>query len=397
MKTEWKYSSLFWIIGLLVLGIGWFVVFFRFSNSWDIQFHSAVARYWVKDGVSFEDISVYSHILTYPLYHVCIGFLYKSFGINENIVVAVVLTLSNVISVILFRKLFTIISEKKTSYIGDICSLCIMLFMPICSALTDYRIYARQCGPNPLHNPTIIFVRPFGIATCIFFGLFIEQYRKNSAQINWKYLFGFGIMSLLSVLAKPSYAFVFLPAMGILVLLIMISEKKLKCGFLSFVAVLPSVIIMLAQYLFMREKSSEVAMHFQFGGFSNFSLLEIIAVSISSFPVIFFLCHKNFFSLDQQWSFTALLALFIGWVQMFFLSDGSDGNFSWGYDLAIAYATMVAIASEIKRLQQDKIQNRKEKLNLFIRDGMALVFFLCQIASGVIYIFRVCLTGSYWI
>ena len=49
----------------------------------------------------------------------------------------------------------------------------------------------------------------------------------------------------------------------------------------------------------------------------------------------------------------AYYALLFGWLQMFFLTNGSSGDFSWGYDLAVQAATVIALAisqkSEIAR------------------------------------------------
>lgn len=385
------YSPVIWLLGLGVLAIVWYKVFSHFSNSWDIQFHSAVARFWVRDGVSFDDISIYSHILTYPLYHLAVGIIYKLLGLSQDAVVAFILTFCNIISAILYRKLFSLINSNKKSYFGDFASLAIMVFMPAYSFLTEFRFYARQCGPNPLHNPTIIFVRPIGIATSILFGLFISYY-INTQKVKWNYLTGFGVLSLLSVLAKPSYAFVFLPAMGVTVLAIMMKEKSIKLGVFSFVSVFPSLLVMLLQYIYMGKTTSEVTMHFQFGGFSNFTFSEIIFVSIATFPVVLILLHKRNFAVEQHWYLTGMLALLVGWLEMFFLTEGNAGNFAWGYELAISYATLVSLAAAFKEMEDIK----SSKISLF-RNGLAVVVLLYQVLVGVIYVYTVYRTGNYWI
>lgn len=67
-----------------------------------------------------------------------------------------------------------------------------------------------------------------------------------------KPLIGFSVVSALSVLAKPSFAMVFLPAMGILVLIYWLRDIKgrFSDAMKLLAAVIPTILILLFQVVF---------------------------------------------------------------------------------------------------------------------------------------------------
>lgn len=78
------------------------------------------------------------------------------------------------------------------------------------------------------------------------------------------------------------------------------------------------------------------------------------------------------------------MALFTGFLQMFFLTNGPSGDFSWGYDLAVGVSTAIVLVHTLQ------IDDRKyKKLILF-------GFFAYQCVSGLIYIYKIIETGKYW-
>jgi hypothetical protein len=87
--------------------------------------------------------------------------------------------------------------------------------------------------------------------------------------------------------------------------------------------------------------------------------------------------------------FISITALVVGWLQMYLLSSGNAGDFSWGYDLAVQFGTLVALA---------ETQNRKEshRSGKIIRNA-AYILFAYQIVSGIKYLWEIYTSAQFWI
>ena len=192
------------------------------------------------------------HMLAYPLYHfttkivsfVCFGDIYFA--------AIVVLTLSNIASAIIMRQFLNMVcacTDRWKGYLLDILAVLYLFFETLAGPLTDGRIYQRQCGPNPWHNPTITFVRPLGLLSLYFF---IKYMASEESRDRNKSIILFSIFSTLSVIAKPSFMMVFLPALGLFSFMYWI--KDYKRNFIDvrriFVSVLPTLAVIVLQFLF---------------------------------------------------------------------------------------------------------------------------------------------------
>ena len=255
-----------------------------------------------------------------------------------------ILSFSIVVSIFLFRMiLMKLIDCKgiKERAFCDLISFLAIVFVVARGPLTQWRYYARQCAANPVHNPTLLFVRPIGLLTILAFLWFLEVYERKENSLTALVTFGF--LSLLSVFAKPNFAFVFLMAMAVVVLERMISQKSIKIGVLALAAALPSALAMLWQFTYASGSTEAMHVRISFGSFSEFTPVEVVMVSLATFPVPILLFSRKIFLRESAYRM-AYYALLIGWLQMFFLTNGISGDFSWGYDLAVQFATVVTLA-----------------------------------------------------
>ena len=296
------------------------------------------------------------HMKAYPLYHLTVK-LVSLFCLGDySVAGSCVLIAANIASVIIARHiLFGFLQEDSVvkKYILDFVSIAYLIFEPVAGYLTDGRIYARQCGPNPWHNPTITFVRPIGLLTFIMFVCIIRCFRADISYKEYRhYLIGFSVSSILTVLAKPSFMMVFMPAMGIYAFFFWM--KDIKGRFTNvmklLLAVMPTAIIVFGQMIFFQIVNAGTAgqVKIALGGFSGFSLQEMIKVCIATFPIpLLALVLYGREILKNDAVNISYIALVIGVIEMFMFTNGSSGDFSWGYDLAVGMSTILVLGDRI--------------------------------------------------
>lgn len=342
-----NYLFIFMLVGITIL----YSVFFMHYTSYDFEQHNKVAE-WIRKGnysmESAQNANIYLHILSYPLYHILVALISSILQIDIHTAMAIVLTVANVGMIIVVRYgmlYITKTEDVRYRYLIDVISCTSTVFVNAVSPLNEYRYYARQGAANPIHNPTIMMVKPFGILALVLFCQLLKQYKKQQYEI--KYYILFSATLTISCIAKPSLLMVILPAMGLMVLKEIIWDKTLKLAIYMFLSVCPALIMLVVQYLFVNAYSEELATKIVVGGFSGFTIPETILCSLTSFPVVFLAFSRR--ALKEETAYqTAILALAAGWLQMFFLTQGDSGNYSWGYFIGIQIATVVSLACSIK-------------------------------------------------
>lgn len=337
-----------------------------------------------------EQLSYGQAAMSYPLYHISAKLIAIILGGRYETAGAAVLTASGICTILITRYLLerfvkpsTVFGRWMTGFI----SIGSVFFGTLKGPLTGGRYYAGQCAANPWHNPTIIFVRPFGLVTfCIFIDLFIKM--KEGGQDCRKKLIAFSIASALSTFAKPSYTIVLLPAAGVCVFLYWMRDFKGNFIFAvrMLAAVVPTILILLFQFLYDTQKAG-ISVGIVWGSFAGFTSAEVVCVSLATFTVpvaAFFVCSCKKMMSDDYLRL-AYLTLLFGWLEMFLLSDGGSGNFSWGYDLAVGLSTVMAVGYVLK--------NYYRKWQMYF---VTVIFFM-QTVSGVHYFYLIRqMDGYYW-
>ena len=361
----------------------------------DIQLHTLVAKALLFQDAEYDNSFFPVHAYTYPVYHFVQKMVHLFLQIDYETAAAIVLTISIVISVLLYRKLVLMMVKDtvQNRYFADLLSIGAVFFETARCPLNHWRYYQLQCAANPFHNPTILFVRPFAIASFI---LFIQMINSCKQRINYKYMLQFSLITLISVGAKPSYAIVFLPAMGIYTLCYIARTREWRLGGIALVSVLPSLLLLVIQQKWMSLHTEAINIRIKFGFFTEYVefgsqwelLSEVIGASLVTFPVVILLFRVCLMKKDAFYPI-AIIALVIGWLQMFFLKTGMTGDFSWGYDLAVQFATLISLAET--RNEENRGGFRK------IITGITCCIFVYQVLVGFMYIREIYITDAFWI
>lgn len=399
--SERKYSNICFNICLLVLACIFSIFYARYAtysetrSKGDIQLHTLVAKALLFQDVEFNPAFFPKHAYTYPVYHFIQKMIHLVLCIDYETAAAIVLTSSIIVSVLLYRKLARMIVADtiRNKYYADLFSIGAVLFETARCPLNDWRYYQVQCAANPFHNPTILFVRPLAIASYIFFAKYVKTYK---VERDYKCIIFFSITTFISIGAKPSYAIVFLPAMGIYTLIYMIHEKEVWFGVKAFIAVLPSLLLLIIQQRWMSLNTEAINIHIEFGFFMKYSQFDtqqrliwaVFAASLVTFPVVILLFRLKLIKEDAFYAIS-ILALIIGWLQMFFLKAGTTGDFSWGYDLAVQFTTLISLAETRKGEKSGKIRT--------CIDYLAYAIFAYQVVTGILYIWKIYTTDAFWI
>ncbi len=336
---------------------------------------------------------LHPHIITYPFYHLCVKLFSAFCCTNYYAAGAVVLTISNIAAILISRYVMNNLYPEAKPYIRyiiDLMSICSVFFQTIASPLTDWRIYKWQGSANPWHNPTTTFVRPFGILSFFLFLTILKQFRKGEI-VDKTNLCVWSVITALSVIAKPSYAMVLMPASGLLVFIYWLANFKtrFRSAMRILIAALPTICLVVFQFVYTQYcyTGTPHSVEMVWGGVTGFSTIEILKSSIAVLPVplvTFLLCNK----VDvwkQDYMKLSSVTLFVGWIEAYLFTNGPSGDFFWGYGLSIGLSTMMSLLYMIKDCKQ-----RWKKWVVFI-------IFAIQVLVGVYYFWRVYqLDGNYY-
>ena len=171
------------IVAVLLIG-GLYLLFYRHyvPHGFDERYHTIFAEKLFEEpleSMKAEDPDVPIWAVTYPLYHVTLKAMAFLLGNRYFEATYIFNALCVIVAIFLIRWfLFFAYPEKgwKERALCDVISVCAVVFVTASSPLTGWRMYARQSAANPVHNPTVLFVRPFGILVLIAFFSFLKRY-----------------------------------------------------------------------------------------------------------------------------------------------------------------------------------------------------------------------------
>lgn len=153
-----------------------------------------------------------------------------------------------------------------------------------------------------------------------------------------------------------------------------------------FAAVMPTILIIIFQFLYDTGEAG-IFVKIALGSFSGFTIGQVICVSLATFPVpiaLCFICKKRDV-ISEDSLFLAYLTLAFGWMEMFILTNGDSGDFSWGYDLSVGLSTVMAVGYVIKKCYR--------KWQMYF----VLILFSLQTITGLHYFELIQkMDGYYW-
>lgn len=208
--------------------------------------------------------------------------------------------------------------------------------------------YAGQFTPNPLHNPTHIACKGFGLLTMMVGIDIIRSYRgQKTVFFEGKRLYlYFGLFSFFTTLAKPTFMYMLLPA-GVIMILLDLLEGAWKktlpmknvwnAAWKLTVAALPTFAYLLTEYValfcFGREKGTSVVLTkpLEVWHFFSYDVPTSILLGMC-FPIWMLLTNLGYFYKTVEGRLS-ILGYLVGVLEFSVLAESGGrkdaGNFAW--------------------------------------------------------------------
>ena len=261
--------------------------------------------------------------------------------------------------------------------------------------------YLGQGSPNIWHNPTSIAVRPIALLVFVLVSSMVIKARREDFEhgIPAGTAVLTGLLLILSCLAKPSFVQVFYPAIFTLMViwLIMYRGRNLKTALQLFLVCLPSLIVMILQFVNAfysgSGKSGGLAIKpFVVAGARTRSI-PISLLLLLAFPLLMLVITAVKKSLN--WSDAlAWLMLFWGLVWRLLLAEKGErewhGNFSWGFMLASYLVWYCAVRNYLRHYFSEQMTGNKRGVGFVL----ATLVLALHLISGIYYIGYLVILGN---
>lgn len=338
----------------------------------DLPHHVRVAQLLFNP--EFYSLNFLPHIEGYLLFHIFIKGFSVFIGHNYELAASLLLAFANVATCLIVAKIANKLLKRKLRFIEHLIIIgsVFVIGLPLLG-----KFYLPQGTPNVWHNPTLTFSRPLGL---ICFWSFYEILEKS--KLNKKYYFNLLVFSISAVLccyAKPSFVFVFLPVAGCYTIYYLFKAKfkNIMLGILLFIAVIPTLLLLIYQYSLSFENNLTIIL--QFGTFLNLSLWDsfLATLAIALFPLSYIILFaKNL--VFKKYLLMSWLTFGVGWLQYFFLTtkEVAYGDFCWGYFMSMF---VLYSATIIELFGQEKSKKKHLILGLFgLQLILGIYFFITQ-------------------
>ncbi|MEG0751905.1 MAG: hypothetical protein RR998_02220 [Oscillospiraceae bacterium] len=231
-----------------------------------------------------------------------------------------------------------------------------MLILPIKNlAGGEWHAYLGVFTPNPWHNPTYIVARPFAI---ICFFEFSELFDLHDESFTFPRLALFSSSLLLATFAKPSFAIVFLPVAGIM-MLVKLFSKSWRRILLFGIAYIPTFALLAWQYLLIyvqdTKLSGEGGLEFTLGGgweiFSPCIPLSIVLAGAFGLVVLAFNI-KHFRTAPTVYQLGVYIYL-CSLAEVYFLYENNyrkaHADLFWGYMYGLFFLLLASVSLLLKQ------------------------------------------------
>jgi len=266
-------------------------------------------------------------------------------------------------------------------------TLSLLILTPIyIIAVFDCQPYFGYIGITTYHNPTIILLKPIALLhfLCTMKAFDNHQCRKRLITLT-------AILTILSVIAKPSYVICLLPSLTIFIVFKQATKQTINWRLLLAGIVLPSVAILTWQYGFTysaSEKHSIVFSPFKvMSHYSEYLFLKFILSIL--FPLCVYALYFKKAIRDHRLNLSWLV-FFSGAFYSYFLCESGprmfDGNFLWSGQISLFILFVVSILFVIKRkIVYTGFYGRDLRLLAFVfgtHVTMGMLFYVAQYWMG---------------
>jgi hypothetical protein len=250
------------------------------------------------------------------------SFLCPSREVIFSLLMIFTLVASLLFSVLIIRNYFHKKYKDINPYLIDFLSLSLMMVSMIIINPFSNTYYLGTGTPNPWHNPTYIFCKPFSILVFIFLFKAFDNFKDNKEYL--KELTLLSVFSILSMWAKPSFLMSFLPTVAITLIYKHI-KKEVSFKFLLLVALslLPSLIpfFIMNNTIFNSSNSTNSVILAVGKVWSNHSKnIPISIVLALAFPIFVFILKLKKLSTSHLLAFVNCIMAMLIYFFLFFVS-----------------------------------------------------------------------------
>jgi hypothetical protein len=173
------------------------------------------------------------------------------------IIASLIVTMLSVLATVCIT--FLMLRKNLSPFLSGLLAIGLSLVEPILLLYPfDHLGYiGGYIWPNIYHNPTFLFLRPFAVWQ-LFYAIEAFQTKDSS----WKRIILAALVSVAAVFAKPNYIICLLPALGLIALIRLIKHQQINWKLLLIGIVLPSLSLLIWQYLLTFSPNAESSIVF---------------------------------------------------------------------------------------------------------------------------------------
>lgn len=285
-------------------------------------------------------------------------------------------------------------------------TLFLHLVTPIFLPILNTTIYFGQGSPNFWYSPTFVMAKPFVLIIIMLVIPLIDGFKKQTSY--WRIVLS-GTLLMISVFIKPNFAMIFIPALGVYILIKHVKEFGVYLK--SFLIVLPAVFLLGYQF-YSTYYNSEIKIagtgdQIIFSFFGAWSVhspsIPLSVLRALIFPLsIFFLEGRDLFK--SNFLVFSWIMYFVAFLEFALLAEKKSfyaQNFVNGYSFSLISLYIFSAIEFFKWIKHSNfsfnifgIKHYRlsvEHKKIYVS---AILFYLC-IASGMIYLVRQCLGYGY--
>lgn len=381
-----RLQSRVWVwVGLLIVVLSSIALFAPMMNHWramsDYEVHNGVLAQQFLDAPG-EFFASTPHFL----YHVLVGSTYALLPVSDIYWSgALVMTLTYVVlAVLLYWQLLRVSHTPSWRWIVAVAALtmALLLVTPI-TFFTPDNLYLGYFTSHVYHNPTIQLMKPFSVA--LFFAV-LPVYR-NEGGVSWRWIPAYALLTVLSLISKPSFIMAFVPALGVITLVRMILRQPIRWPVLIGGIVLPAMGILVVQTLtwtngggitvdFLRV-FHEWTLHYEPN--ADQFLVGKLLFSVA-FPLVAYLLYWRKASRDLLFNL-AWVIFAVAAVYAYFLVDLTviaAGDFAWSAQIGVFVLFIAAAHFLLRQFHETPFATWR-----LLRPGLALLVLALHVVAGV--------------
>lgn len=248
-----SFDAFFWVaFALLAAAVTGIYYYEACSGVSDIHLHAATAS-----GIDFLDLHSITSRIAYPFWHLNFAVLYK-LGVPLVWAAAIVCVIYKLLVFLLTQRIiYVYLMPDASAALATGLALLAGFVTAIRIPGVNDAVYIGVGSPNVWHNPTQI-VAVLSSLLCVFYTAHIvfwfAQAKAESpapVKLPWKKVFWLAAVLLFSDICKPTFLQAFLPACGVLFLVLWIQNPRhSRFFFRVIVAFLPAALYFVMQYLY---------------------------------------------------------------------------------------------------------------------------------------------------